>query len=82
MSGVIINKIYSKSIGNAYFFSFIVQNVKKDWKKRLACIILQPMSDTPEPLRMLLIVPCYNEEANIPLFVESAEQNLKEYDWQ
>ena len=64
------------------FFSFIVQNVKKDWKKRLACIILQPMSDTPEPLRMLLIVPCYNEEANIPLFVESAEQNLKEYDWQ
>lgn len=30
---------------------------------------------------MQLIVPCYNEEENIPLFVKAAEQHLSTYDW-
>ncbi len=33
-------------------------------------------------LRMQLIVPCYNEEENIPLFVAAAERYLSAYDWQ
>lgn len=39
------------------------------------------MSEKHAKLRMQLIVPCYNEEENIPLFVAAAEQNLREYDW-
>ena len=39
------------------------------------------MSEKLAKLRMQLIVPCYNEEENIPLFVAAAEQNLREYDW-
>lgn len=38
-------------------------------------------SDSPQ-LRMLLIVPAYNEEKNVPLFVQTAAQELQAYDWQ
>ena len=30
---------------------------------------------------LLLVVPAYNEEENIPLFVEEAERRLSEYNW-
>lgn len=33
-------------------------------------------------LRMTLIVPAYNEEDNVPLFVQTAAQELQAYDWQ
>lgn len=35
-----------------------------------------------EPKHILLIVPCYNEEKNIPLFVAEASSRLAEYDWE
>ena len=40
------------------------------------------MKTLPTELRMQLIVPCYNEEENIPLFVAAAEGYLSAYDWQ
>lgn len=39
------------------------------------------MSEQPTEIRLQLIVPCYNEEKNIPLFVETAEKHLSAYDW-
>lgn len=39
------------------------------------------MSDERKTLRIQLIVPCYNEEENIPLFVEVAGKHLSAYDW-
>lgn len=39
------------------------------------------MSRETTSLRVQLIVPCYNEEENIPLFVETAEKCLIGYDW-
>lgn len=38
------------------------------------------MGDTPKP-SMLLIVPAYNEEENIPLFVQEAKRCLKDFRW-
>ena len=35
-----------------------------------------------EPKHILLIVPCYNEEKNIPLFVAEASSRLAGYDWE
>lgn len=35
-----------------------------------------------EPKHILLIVPCYNEEKNIPLFVAEAASRLAGYDWE
>lgn len=32
--------------------------------------------------RIILIVPCYNEEENIPLFVSEAERHLSMFDWE
>ena len=31
--------------------------------------------------KIVLIVPCYNEELNIPLFVTEADKHLTDYDW-
>lgn len=35
-----------------------------------------------DPKHILLIVPCYNEEKNIPLFVAEAASRLAGYDWE
>lgn len=32
--------------------------------------------------QLILVVPCYNEEENIPLFVAEAHKQLSAYDWQ
>lgn len=33
-------------------------------------------------IKLILVVPCYNEEDNVPLFVQEAERELAAYDWQ
>lgn len=40
------------------------------------------MSKNSARVQVLLIVPCYNEEENVALFVQSAAENLQEFDWQ
>lgn len=39
------------------------------------------MNDKTAEPRIQLVVPCYNEEQNIPLFVESAKACLSAFDW-
>ena len=38
-------------------------------------------SSTKDVRKLLLIVPCYNEEDNIPLFVQETEKQLSGYEW-
>lgn len=33
-------------------------------------------------IKLILVVPCYNEEDNVPLFVQEEERELAAYDWQ
>lgn len=40
------------------------------------------MCGSGEPEKIVLIVPAYNEEDNIPLFVSTAERELVCYEWQ
>ncbi len=39
------------------------------------------MPQQTSPVVVSLIVPCYNEADNIPLFIQTAEQVLQDYDW-
>ena len=39
------------------------------------------MSPSCQIKKIVLIVPCYNEEENIPLFVAESEKQLQDFDW-
>ena len=39
------------------------------------------MPQQTSPVVVSLIVPSYNEADNIPLFIQTAEQVLQDYDW-
>lgn len=39
------------------------------------------MSENSRQTQIFLIVPCYNEEDNIPLFIQEAERQLTAYSW-
>lgn len=39
-------------------------------------------TSTTSSKRLILVVPCYNEEENIPLFIAEASKHLDAYDWQ